>query len=181
MRRGGGTPLMATTVTQMRQCRMLFALPRGRIACCIFMTLSALACGSSGTDRPTTPSAPSPAPAPGEPVVDIAGNWVGTMESANFGVQTMSMVVVQLSNCVDGSWKSADGEWSGAISGLAGKDSFSGDISFERRSGGGCLATGSVTGGVGSGTLQWTSSGATPLGPCTGDLPRSIVIAMRRQ
>ena len=157
---------------------MLFA---SRVACCVLMTIAALGCGSAkesapAPSNPTAPSAPS-----GEPVVDISGNWVGTIETENLGVKTISMVVVQFANCVDGSWKSTDGEWSGAISGFAAKDSFSGGLSFERRSGGGCLAAGNVTGGVESGTLRWTSSGTTPLGPCTGELPQSIVIDMRRQ
>lgn len=162
----------------MTQDRMLFA---SRVSCCVVMTIAALGCGSSNTSAPT-PSAPTaPSAPPGESVVDLAGGWAGTMETENLGVRTISMVVVQFANCVDGSWKSTDGEWSGAVSGFAAKDSFSGFMSFERRSGGSCVATGSVAGGVEPGTLRWTSSGATPLGSCTGELPRSIVIALRRQ
>jgi hypothetical protein len=91
------------------------------------------------------------------------------------------MVVVQFADCVDGSWRSADGDWTGAISGFARKDAFSGQITFERRSGGGCLASGNVGGDVGSDTLRWTGIGATPIGQCAGSIPQSIVLTMRRQ
>ena len=87
------------------------------------------------------------------------------------------MTVVQFSNCVDGTWISSGQDSRGAISGFAGKDSFSGQLSFER---GRCSAIGDVTGEVGSETLRWTGS-VTPLGPCAEALPQSIVITMRRQ
>jgi hypothetical protein len=142
--------------------------------------MSALGCQGSGQDSPTT-NPTSPGAPPSEDVVNVAGNWVGTLESTNIAAQTISMVVVQFGNCVDGSWKSADGDWTGAISGFAMKDSFSGQITFERRSSGGCLASGSVAGEVASGTLRWTGAGATPIGQCAGNIPQSIVISMRRQ
>jgi hypothetical protein len=145
------------------------------------MIVAALGCGRSSVSQPTTSNPTAPTAPSGEPVVNVAGNWVGTLESANLGAQPISMVVTQFGNCVDGSWRSADGEWSGAISGFALKDSYSGQISVERRSGGGCLAAGNVAGEVMTDTLRWTGTGATPIGPCTGDLPQQIVITMRRQ
>jgi hypothetical protein len=111
----------------------------------------------------------------------MAGNWVGTLESANTAPITLSMVIVQFADCVDGSWRSADGDWSGAISGFARTDAFSGQITFERRSNGGCLASGNIGGDVGSDTLRWISVGATALGDCPGTLPQSITLTMRRQ
>jgi hypothetical protein len=93
------------------------------------------------------------------------------------------MVVVQFADCVDGSWRSSPG-WTGAISGFASTDSFSGQISFERPSvggDGGCLAIGTVAGPVGSETLTWTVAGLTAVGQCAGELPRSMVLTMRRQ
>ena len=157
---------------------MLFASCRWRIACAVIIAMSALSCQESGQESPATnPSSP----APSGDVVNVAGNWVGTLESANVAVQTISMVVVQFADCVDGSWKSADGDWTGAISGFARSDSFSGQITFERRSGGGCLASGNVGGDVGSDTLRWTGIGAAPIGQCAGNIPQSIVITMRRQ
>ena len=149
---------------------------------CLALAASALGCEVSGvhTDA-STPTSPGGVPA--EPVVNIGGTWVGTLESANMAPIPISMVVVQFGNCVDGSWRSAGGEWTGGISGLAGTNSYTGQMSFERPSGSGgsCLARAEVSGDVGSDTLSWTGAGPAPLGPCTGDLPRSIVVNLRRQ
>ena len=149
------------------------------LACAVIVAISALGCGGGGDSSSSGPST-SPT-APPVDVVNLAGNWVGTIESANLPPQTISAVVVQFADCVDGSWKSADGDWTGAISGFARKDSFSGQITFERRSNGGCLATGNVGGDVGSDTLRWNSVGATPIGVCAGSIPQSFVVNMRRQ
>jgi hypothetical protein len=163
----------------MKYARMLFASRRCGIACGIIIAIASLSCGgSSDTPSPGSPTSPTTPPAD---VVNIAGNWVGMIESANLPPQTISMVVVQFADCVDGSWRSTDGDWTGAISGFARKDSFSGQITFERRSNGGCLATGNVGGDVGSDTLSWIGVGATPIGQCAGNIPQSIVISMRRQ
>jgi hypothetical protein len=40
------------------------------------------------------------------------------------------MTIVQTSSCVDGAWKDAAGQWTGAISGSASDVSFSGQISL---------------------------------------------------
>jgi hypothetical protein len=109
--------------------------------------------------------------------VNIAGNWVGTLESSNLPAQSISMTVVQLANCVDGAWISSGQSSRGAISGFALKDSFTGQLSFER---GQCSAIGNVTGEVGSDTLRWTGA-ITPIGTCAEPLPQSIVVTMRRQ
>jgi hypothetical protein len=163
----------------MKYARMLFVSRRCRIACGIIIAIASLSCGaSSDTPAPGGPTSPTTPPAD---VVNIAGNWVGTIESANLPPQTISMVVVQFADCVDGSWRSTDGDWTGAISGVARKDSFSGQITFERRSNGGCLATGNVGGDAGTDTLRWTGVGVTPIGQCAGSIPQSIVISMRRQ
>jgi len=162
----------------MKYVRMLFVSRRIRIACGIIIAAAALGCSTDDPPTSTTPTSPTTPPVD---VVNIAGNWVGTIESANLPPQTISMVVVQFADCVDGSWKSADGDWSGAISGFARKDSFSGQITFERRSNGGCLASGNVGGDVGSDTVRWISVGATPISPCAGSVPQSFVVNMRRQ
>ncbi len=156
----------------------LFVTRRFRIACGIIIAVASLGCS---TDDPPSSSTPTSPTAPSPDVVNVAGNWVGTIESANLPPQTISMVVVQFADCVDGSWRSADGDWTGAISGFARKDSFSGQITFERRSNGGCLATGNVGGDVGSDTLRWNSVGASPIGVCAGSVPQSFVVNMRRQ
>jgi hypothetical protein len=128
-----------------------------------------------------SPATPSPAPLPG-PVVNIAGNWSGTFESENFSTRTITMTVVQGGNCVDGVWTSGASDWTGAISGFAGADSFSGQISFEAvtESGDRCTGVGNTSGQVGSDTLRWTSTGFTAVGQCTGTLPKAIVISLRR-
>jgi len=128
-----------------------------------------------------SPATPSPAPLPG-PVVNIAGNWSGTFESGNFSTRTITMTVVQGGNCVDGVWTSGASDWTGAISGFAGADSFSGQISFEAvtERGDRCTAVGNTSGQVGSDTLRWTSTGFTAVGQCTGTLPNTIVISLRR-
>ena len=162
----------------MKYVRMLFVSRRIRIACGIIIAVAALACSTDDPPTSTTPTSPT---APPVDVVNVAGNWVGTIESANLPPQTISMVVVQFADCVDGSWRSTDGDWTGAISGFARKDSFSGQITFERRSNGGCLASGNVGGDVGSDTLRWISVGATPIGACAGSVPQSFVVNLRRQ
>src|SRR5215471_3904626 len=85
----------------------------------------ASACGSSRS--PTTPSGNGTGS-----VVNIAGVWTGTLESSNFPTRTVTLTVVQSGSCVDGAWSSSSSDWTGAISGFAGADSFSGQISFER-------------------------------------------------
>jgi hypothetical protein len=159
-------------------------LRTGRLLICGILAMSTLGCKALKALPPVSSGPTSPTPVPSEPVVNIAGNWVGTFESANLGTQTIAMVVVQLANCVDGSWKSSTNEWSGAISGFAERDSYSGQMSLERpgsTASGGCLAIGNISGEVGSDTLRWTSTGVTPRGQCIGDLPQSIIITMRRQ
>lgn len=144
----------------------------------VCLVLSAISgCGGSETAPPSHPGPTAPTPVPTEPSINIAGNWVGTFESANLGTQTITMTVVQFANCVDGTWISSGQDARGAISGFAGRDSFSGQLSFER---GRCSAIGDITGEVGSETLRWTGS-VTPLGPCAEALPQSIVVTMRRQ
>jgi len=94
------------------------------------------------------------------------------------GAQTITLTVVQFANCVDGTWISSSQDSRGAISGFAGKESFSGQMSIER---GRCSAVGNISGEVGSNTLRWTGGSVTPLAPCADALPESVVISMRRQ
>lgn len=151
-----------------------------RLALGVIAANAGLSCGGSSSGAPPSSPPTSPTP-PAVSVANVAGNWTGTLESSNGTPLTLSMVVVQFADCVDGSWKSADGDWSGAISGFARPDAFSGQITFERRSNGGCVASGNIGGDVGSDTLRWISVGATPLGVCPGTLPQSITLTMRRQ
>jgi hypothetical protein len=115
--------------------------------------------------------------------VNIAGTWSGTFESANFSVHRVTMTVYQAYNCVDGVWTTSTSDWTGAISGYAGADSFSGQISFERlaEGGGKCTAVGDITGQADSGALRWTSNNFKPIGSCSGDVPQSVVLTLQRQ
>jgi hypothetical protein len=115
-------------------------------------------------------------------VVNVAGMWTGTIASSNLEPRSISMTVVQTGNCVDGAWQSAGSDWSGAISGFADADSYSGQVSFERQDGSAhCTAVGTVSGPVGANSLRWTGTGFTAVGSCAGDLPQSVVIALQRQ
>jgi hypothetical protein len=137
----------------------------------------AAACSASRT--PTTPSSSSP---PAADVVNLAGTWSGTLESSNFPAQTVTLTVVQSGNCVDGGWTTATADWTGAISGYAAADSFSGQFSFERATDGGgkCTAAGPIAGQAGAGSLRWTSNDLSPVGSCTGDVPSMVVLTLQR-
>jgi hypothetical protein len=146
----------------------------------VWLALAAITPGCSGstTSVSPTPSSPTPPPSgPVEPAVNIAGNWAGTLET-DLGTQAISMIVVQLADCVDGTWISSGQDSRGAISGFAGRASFTGQLSLER---GRCSAIGNVTGEVGSETLRWTGTDMRPIGPCADPIPQSIVVTMRRQ
>jgi hypothetical protein len=146
------------------------------------VVLSAIACGGGESKSASTSTPTTPTDVPIEPSVNIAGTWVGTLESSNLGAQPISMVVVQAGSCVDGTWSNSSQDWRGAISGLAGRDSYTGQFSFERPSANGrCSAVGTITGEVGSDTLRWTGTGVTAVGACADALPQSIVVTMRRQ
>ena len=108
----------------------------------------------------------------------MAGTWGGTFESPNVGVQQITLTVVQSANCVDGTWRSGSQDSRGAISGFAAKDSFTGQLSFER---GQCSAVADITGTVGSDTIQLSAGTVKPFGSCADPLPQSIVLSLRRQ
>jgi hypothetical protein len=129
----------------------------------------------ASTSSGSGPSGPSGVPAD---VVNIAGTWVGTLESSNLGPQSVTLTVVQSTNCVDGSWRTAAQDSRGSISGFAAKDSFTGQLSLER---GQCALIADITGQVGADTLRWTSTAVRPFGPCVDPLPESIVLSLRRQ
>lgn len=142
-----------------------------------------LLCGiavSGCSSAAPTPSQPTFVAPPGPPPFNIAGNWSGTFQSNNLPTRTITMTIVQTVSCVDGAWKDAAGQWSGAISGSATADSFSGQISFERTTdgGGACEAVGSIQGPIGSDGIHWTVGPFTATGSCAGALPESTVIVL---
>ncbi len=146
------------------------------------LLLLPIGCGSSQPVTPT-PTAPSPPVPPPSPVVNMAGTWTGTVQSANFPARTITLVVSQGDSCVDGEWHDTTLDWKGAISGFASADSFSGQISFERTAAGGgkCQAAGFVSGPVGSVMKLAAGDLSAPAGSCTGDLPQSLVLTVQRQ
>jgi hypothetical protein len=146
----------------------------------VVLVLMAFMSGCGGSSSPSAPSSPAPsgpAPVPVD-VVNMAGTWVGTFESPNLGAQQITLTVVQSANCVDGTWRSAAQDSRGAISGFAAKDSFTGQVSFER---GQCSAVAEIAGTVASDTIQWTAETVRPFGSCADPLPQSIVLSLRRQ
>ena len=150
------------------------------VASIILLSLTWVAAGCGAT-APTPPTVSAPAPT--GPVVNIAGTWTGTMTSANLPSQSITMMVVQATNCVDGAWSSASSAWAGSISGYAGEASYSGLVSFERPASGGgkCLASATISGPVVGNMLHWTAGTLTPIGVCDGDYPQSIVLDLQRQ
>jgi hypothetical protein len=140
----------------------------------LLAVMLAAACSASRT--PTTPSSPP------LNVVNLAGTWSGTLESANFPAKTVTLTVGQGGNCVDGAWTTASSDWTGAISGYAAADSFSGQFSFERTADGGgkCNAAGTIAGQAGTASLRWTSNDLSAVGSCTGDVPSMIVLTLTR-
>ncbi len=151
---------------------------------CIGVLLVSAACGSGAP--PTSPSGlthtPTAPSAPIGPVADIAGSWIGRLESANFPTKTIVLTVVQGGNCVDGAWRSEDGEWSGAISGLTSADAYWGQLSFVRTGDrAGCSGLATIEGPVDGASIQWRSAGLNVRGTCDRDLPQSLTISLRRQ
>lgn len=147
----------------------------------VLAPLTATACGSSittpttpGVFRPTTPTAPP---------FSMAGNWSGTYQTSNLATRTITMTIVQSSSCVDGAWKDSTGQWTGAISGFATADSFSGQFSFERTADGGgkCTAVGLAEGPIGDDGIGLKVASLSASGSCDGDLPQGTTIKLQRQ
>jgi hypothetical protein len=88
---------------------------------------------------------------------------------------------VQSANCVDGTWASADGDWTGAISGYADAVSYSGQISIEFSVGSQhCTGIADISGPVDSDTIHWTGGGFRLIGQCPVALPQPIVVRLSR-
>jgi hypothetical protein len=148
----------------------------------LLLLLLQLGCGAAPPTIPTGTIGPPVTPT--EPLANLAGTWTGTVESANFPTRSITLVVVQALNCVDGFWQDASGDWKGSISGFAAADSFSGQISLERTANGGgrCQASANVNGPAGGDSFRWTAEAlSAPPGNCTGDLPQGLTLSVRRQ
>jgi hypothetical protein len=119
---------------------------------------------------------------PTEPVVSMAGIWVGTIESSNFAPQPITITVVQSTNCVDGAWRSDDGQWLGAISGVATGDAFAGQISFVRAEDRErCGGIANVDGPITATAMLWTAPAFEVRGTCQRDLPKDLVVTLRKR
>ena len=139
-------------------------------------------CGSEPlSSSPTVHlSVTNPSPTPPD-VVNMAGTWTGTLEAQDQAVQQVTLTVVQSTNCVDGTWRSTSSDSRGAISGFAGKDSYTGLFSLER---GSCIGVVTITGEVGTDALRLTGGPVTKSaasGTCADPLPASLALSLRRQ
>jgi len=96
--------------------------------------------------------------------------------------QPITLTAVQSANCVDGAWRSDDGRWLGAISGLATGDAYVGQISLvpaddrER-----CEGVANVDGPITATSLRWTAAALEIRGTCQRELPRGLVITLRKR
>jgi hypothetical protein len=158
----------------------------------LLLAILAVSCGSgssssSPSPSPTVPTSPPPtttspptSPVPTAPA-NVAGNWIGTLESSGLASRSISVLAFQSGTCVDGAWKTDPPEWVGAISGFADVGSFSGSLSFERPADGPgkCAGIATFSGEVGTDTIRWTSTGFT--GTCAGGLPQSLTLTLRRE
>lgn len=135
------------------------------------------ACGGS---EPSISTVPTPGPSTAVPadIVDMNGTWVGTLEFPDRGAQQVTMTVSQFSNCVDGTWRSSGSGSRGALSGFAGKDSYTGLFTFDAP----CMGVVQITGSVSGDALRLTGGPVKPVGSgaCVDPLPESIVLALRR-
>jgi hypothetical protein len=157
--------------------------PRRSLSSFVIVVVLMVFISGCGGSEPAAPTQPSPGPGIEVPpdVVNMNGTWAGTLESADQGVQQITLTVTQFANCVDGAWRSNSSDTRGALSGFAGKDSYTGLLSFEV---GSCLSVVEITGNVGADTLRLTGGPVTKSagsGACANPLPQSIVLSLRRQ
>jgi hypothetical protein len=135
---------------------------------------------SAPTPTPTPTPSPTPAPSPGG-VINMAGNWSGTLRMSGSQPRTISMLIVQAVDCVDGAYRTEPAEWLGAISGYASSTSFNGVLSFQRadESQGKCSGSGVSDAAFNGDTLTFTASGF--IGTCPEGFPESVTLTLRRQ
>jgi hypothetical protein len=148
-----------------------------KVACALSAALAVASCSSI-----TTPDT-GPGTGTTGPVVDMSGNWTGTLEASNLPTQTITLLVAQLGACVDGSYATPTLDVTGAISGFAAAAGFSGQFSYQRTDAGGgaCVAAGTVSGSVDATGIHWTSTNLTAISStCVGGVPALIDIKLHR-
>jgi hypothetical protein len=153
---------------------------RAFIVQALFVSTLSLGCSSNPT---TAPSTSRPQPPPPVSFVNMAGTWSGTLESSTHQTRMITMTVVQDGSCVDGVWTSTQDQWTGAISGYAAADSFSGEISIAtvNELGERCTGVGNASGPVDPESLRLTSPGMfSVVIRCNSLLPQSVVLTLRK-
>jgi len=154
--------------------------PRLRVAIVALVCTILAGCGSTSTMAPSS----SPQPPPAVSFVNMAGSWTGTLETANLETRAIDMTIVQDAACVDGVWASVPAGWTGAISGYAAADSFSGQISMEvfDNLGQRCSGVGDTNGPVDTTKIRLTSEGTfSAVIRCNSILARSLVLTLHRK
>ena len=153
-------------------------------ASCLVLAILGGACGGK-SDAPSSPTpaptpTPSPTPSPGA-VLNMAGTWSGTLELSGSPARSVSMLIVQTIDCVDGAYHTDGNEWTGAISGYATATAFNGVLSFQRADDGQgkCSGTGTSDASLTGDTLTFTASGF--IGSCPDGLPQAVTLTLRRQ
>ena len=145
-------------------------------------TLLLAGCGSSGAS-PTPSNPPPQSPPPQDPIPAIAGTWSGTFESPNLPPRAISFTIVQSAGyCIDGAWKDASSQWTGALSGVATSSAFSGQVSIEQKLQDGtlCSSVATIEGPMADTSLEWKVGAFSPTPLCPGQLPASGVLKLQK-
>jgi len=141
-----------------------------------------LACGGGSSSSPSPPS-PSPPGSPSPSLPDVNGEWKGTLESSSFPARAISARLIQLADCVDGSWNTvSDSRWVGAISAFAVPGSINGYMSIEYQvSGKLCSGFGTLNGPATNtiATLEWTLTNYNA-DVCPGGIPNTMTVKLGR-
>ncbi|MGE0043614.1 MAG: hypothetical protein AB7H88_07775 [Vicinamibacterales bacterium] len=109
------------------------------------LALAAVAAGCS--DRPTSPS-----PA------QVAGDWSGTLESANYQARAVTLTLTQAGESVNGTW--TGGDWDGAITATVDGNRASGTVTIRMPAlVGRCESSAAFGGDASSSTMTWNVVG----------------------
>jgi hypothetical protein len=152
---------------------------------CLLLVIAGVGCGSGSSGAPAAPSPAPPAasPAPGSTgPLNMAGNWIGTLQVPGLPARAVTMLIVQSVDCVDGAWQTDTSEYTGAISGFASQTAFAGSLSLQRPADGQgrCTGVGDTEATVNGSTLTFSVPALTA--DCVaGGLPQSLTITLRRQ
>ena len=151
---------------------------------CLLILVFVWGCGGGSSGAPAAPSpGPSPAPAPGATgPLNLAGTWTGTLEGPGFPAQTVAMLIVQSTDCVDGAWHTEARDYTGAISGFSNPKSFAGTLSLQRPADGlgKCTGLGETEAVLTDSTLTF-SVPAMRVECAAGGVPSSLTLTLRRQ